>query len=101
MILCKAMIYILEHDASPDNNFVDDAPLSIIKTHNKYSAMVKAAEDQNIIEKIAWINESSMNYFLMENQNEYAGIHSVVSNATKHHKLTSSDIDYHLFGTLV
>jgi hypothetical protein len=39
----------LEHDANPDTNFVDDAPLSIIKTDENYSAMVKAAEDQNII----------------------------------------------------
>ncbi len=43
----------LEHDASPDTNFVDDAPLSIIKTDDNYSAMAKAAEDQNIIEKTA------------------------------------------------
>ncbi len=42
-----------------------------------------------------------MNYFLMENQNEHAGIQSVVSNATKHYELTSSDIDYHLLGTLL
>jgi hypothetical protein len=40
-----------------------------------------------------------MNYFLMENQNKCAGIQSVVSNATKHYELTSSDIDYHLLGT--
>jgi hypothetical protein len=61
--------------------------------------MAKAAEAHNIIEKTAWENESSMNYFLMENQNKRAGIQSVVSNTTKHDKLTSSDIDYHLFGT--
>jgi hypothetical protein len=42
-----------------------------------------------------------MNYFLMENQKERAGIQSVVSNATKHYELTSSDIDYHLLGTLL
>jgi hypothetical protein len=30
--------------------------------------MAKAAENQNIIEKTAWGNESSINYFLMENQ---------------------------------
>jgi hypothetical protein len=63
--------------------------------------MAKAAEAQNIIEKTAWGNESSMNYLLMENQNECAGIQSVVSNATKHYELTSSDIDYHLLGTLL
>jgi hypothetical protein len=40
-----------EHDASPDNNFVDDATLSIIKTDDNHSAVAKAAEDQNIIEK--------------------------------------------------
>ena len=89
----------LENDASPDNNFVHDATLSIIKTDDNSSAMVKAAENQNIIEKTAWENESSMNYFLMENQNECAGIQSVVSNAMKHYELTSSDIDYHLLGT--
>jgi hypothetical protein len=91
----------LEHDASPDNNFVDDATLSIIKTDDNYSAMAKAAEDQNIIEKTAWGNESSMKYFLVENQNKHAGIQSVVSNARKHYALTSSDIDYHLLGTLL
>ncbi len=53
------------------------------------------------IEKTAWGHESSMNYFLMENQNERAGIQSVVSNATKDYKLTSSDIDYHMLGTLL
>jgi hypothetical protein len=89
----------LEHYGSPDNNFVDDATFSIIKTDDMYSARAKAAEDQNIIEKTAWGNESSMDYFLMENQNEHAGIQSVVSNATKHYELTSSDIDYHLLGT--
>ena len=61
--------------------------------------MMKAAEAYNIIEKTAWGNESSMNYFLMENQKECAGIQSVVSNTTKHYELTSSDIDYHLLGT--
>ncbi len=35
----------------------------------------------------------------MENQNEHVGIQLVKSNATKHYKLTSSDIDYHLLGT--
>jgi hypothetical protein len=75
----------LEHYASPDDIFVDNAPLSIIKTDDNYSAMAKAAEDQNIIEKPAWGNDSSMDYFLMENQNARAGIQSVVSNATKHY----------------
>ncbi len=89
----------LENDASPDNNFVDDTTLSIIKTDDNYSAMAKAAENQNIIEKTALGNESSLDYFLMENQNKCAGIQSVVSNATKHYELTSSDIDYHLLGT--
>jgi hypothetical protein len=56
---------------------------------------------QKIIEKTAWGNESSMNHFLMENQNECAGIQSMVSNATKHNKLTSIDIDYHLLATLL
>jgi hypothetical protein len=91
----------LEHHASPDDHFVDDATLSIIKTDDNYSAMAKAAEAHNIIEKTAWGNESSMNYFLMENQKERAGIQSVVSNATKHYNLTSSDIDYHLLVTLL
>ncbi len=63
-----------EHDASPDSNFVDDATLSIIKTDDNYSAMAKAAKAHNIIEKTSWGYESSMNYFLMENQNECAGI---------------------------
>jgi hypothetical protein len=40
-----------------------------------------------------------MNYFLMENQKQRAGIQSVVSNPMKHYELTSSDIDYHLLGT--
>ncbi len=91
----------MEHHASPDDHFVDDATLSIIKTDDNYSAMAKAAEAHNIIEKTAWGNESSMNYFLMENQKERAGIQSVVSNATKHYNLTSSDIDYHLLVTLL
>ncbi len=47
----------LENDASPDNNFVHDATLSIIKTDDDYSAMAKAAENQNIIENTAWGNE--------------------------------------------
>jgi hypothetical protein len=89
----------LEHDASPDDNFL--MMQLFIKTDDNYSAMGKAAEDQNIIERTAWGNESSMNYFLMENQNKRAGIQSVVSNATKHYKLISSDIDYHLLGTLL
>jgi hypothetical protein len=89
----------LEHDASPDDNFVDEATLSVVKIDDNYCAMAKAAESNDIIEKTAWGNESSMNYFLMENQNEHAGIQSVVSNATKHNELTSSDIDYHLLGT--
>jgi hypothetical protein len=91
----------LEHDANPDNNVVDDATLSIIKTDDNYSAMMKAAEAYNIIEKTAWGNESFMNYFLMENQNKRTGIQSVVSNATKRCELTSNDIDYHLLGTLL
>ncbi len=78
----------LEHDTSPDDNFVDDATLSIMKINDNCSAMAKAAEAHNIIEKAAWGNESSMNYFLMENQNKHAGIQSVVSNAIKHYKLT-------------
>jgi hypothetical protein len=89
----------LEHDASPDNNFVDDATLSIIKTDDNYSAMANTVEDRNIIEKPAWGKESSMNYFLLENQNKRTGIQSVVSNARKHYELTSSDINYHLLGT--
>jgi hypothetical protein len=91
----------LENDASLDNNFVDDATLSIIKTDDNYSAMAKAAENQNIIEKTAWGIESSLDYFLMENQNKCTGIQSVVSNAMKHYKLTSSDFDYYLLGTLL
>jgi hypothetical protein len=87
-----------EHDASPACNFVVDATLSIIKTDDNHYAMAKAAEAHNIIEKTAWGNE---NYFLLENQNEHAGILSVVSNATKYYELTSSDIDYHLLGTLL
>ncbi len=63
--------------------------------------MMKAEQAFNIIEKTAWGNESFMNYFLMENQNKHAGIQSVMSNATKHCKLTSNDIDYHLLGTVV
>jgi hypothetical protein len=92
---------LLENDASPEDNFVDDATLSIIKTDDNYSAKAKAAEDQNIIEKTAWVNKSSMNCFLMENQNKHAGIQSVVSNATKDYELTSIDIDYHLLATLL
>ncbi len=64
----------LEHDGSQNNNIVDDATLSIIKTDSNYSAMAKAAEDQNIIKKTPRGNESSINYFLMENQTEGAGI---------------------------
>jgi hypothetical protein len=60
----------LENDASPDNNLVDDATLSIVKTIGNYSAMAKAAENQNIIEKIAWGSESSLDYFLRENQKQ-------------------------------
>ncbi len=89
----------LDHDASLEDIFVDDATLSIIKTDDNYSTMAKAAEDHNIIENTAWGNESSMNSFLVQNQNERAGIQSVVSNATKHYELTSSNIDYHLLGT--
>ena len=35
----------------------------------------------------------------MESQNKHACIRSVVSNATKHHELTSGNIDYHLLGS--
>ncbi len=91
----------LENDASPDDNFVDQATLSIIKTDDNYSAMAKAAQNQNIIEKTAWGNESSLDYFLMENQNKCAGIQSVVLNAMKRYELTSSGIGYHLLGTLL
>jgi hypothetical protein len=91
----------LENDASPDDNFVDDATLPIIKTDDNYSAMVIAAEYLSIIEKTAWGNESLLDYFLREIQNKCTGIQSVVSNATKHYKLTSRDIDYHMLGTLL
>jgi hypothetical protein len=53
------------------------------------------------LKKTAQGNESSMNCLIMENQNEHAGIQSVVSNTMKHYELTSSDIDYHLLGTLL
>ncbi len=43
----------------------------------------------------------SCRYFLRENQNKCADIQSVVSNATKHYNLTSSDIDYYMLGTLL
>ncbi len=91
----------LEHDAIPDNYFVDGATRSAIKTDDNYSAMAKAAEANDVIEKTSWGNDSSMDYFLMENQNKHTGIQSVVSNATKHNKLTLCDIDYHLLGTLL
>ncbi len=35
----------------------------------------------------------------MESQNKHAGIRSVVSNAMKYHKLTSSNVDYHFLGS--
>ncbi len=57
MVVCKTMIYIWKKVASPDNNFVDDATLSNIKTDDNYSAMAKAAANQNVIEKTNWGNE--------------------------------------------
>ncbi len=42
----------LENDTSPDNNFVDDATLSVMKTDDNYSEMAKAAEAHNIIKKL-------------------------------------------------
>jgi hypothetical protein len=35
----------------------------------------------------------------MDSQNKLTGIWSVVSNAMKHHELTSSEVDYHLLGS--
>jgi hypothetical protein len=101
MIVCKTMIYIWKM------MLVQTIILLMMQLFQSSKLMTiilqwqKAAENQNIIEKTAWGNESSMNYFLMENQNKCAGIQSVVSNATKHYELTSSDVDYHLLGTLM
>ncbi len=60
---------------------------------------MQSKDTDDIIEKTEWGNEQSMEYFLMESQNKHAGKWSVVSNTTKHHKLTSSDFDYHLLGS--
>ena len=86
-----------QHDTNPHNNLVDEETVSVLnETHR---AMTKVADNNHIIERTAWGNQSSMNYFLMENQTEHAGIKSVVSNATKRYELSTYDIDYHLLGT--
>ncbi len=84
MITCKTTICVFEH-AGQDNNFVvDKTNLSVIKTDENHSEMAWSAETNDLIEKTDLGNESSMKYFLMENQSKCACIQSVVSNAKKH-----------------
>jgi hypothetical protein len=88
-----------EHACQDDNFIVDKMNLSVIKSDENHCRMPRSAETNDLIEKTHWGNESSMKYFLMENQSKHAGIKSVVLNATKHQDLKRSDIDYHLLGT--
>jgi hypothetical protein len=60
--------------------------LSVIKSNENHCEMAQSAETNDLIGNSEWGNESSMKYFLMENQSKHAGM-SVVSNATKHQDL--------------
>ncbi len=65
-------------------------------TSETCSVIVQSNDIYDFIEKTNWGSEQSMKYFQMESKTEHAGIWSGVSNATKQHELTSSDLDYHL-----
>ncbi len=62
------------------------------------SVNAQSKDIYDLIEKTNWGSEQSMKCFQIESKTEHAGIRSVVSNATKQHELTSSDLDYHLLG---
>jgi hypothetical protein len=90
--------YLHFEHAGQDYNFVVNKKNLVIKSDENHCEMARSAETNDLFEKIDWGNESSMNYFLMENQSKHAGIQSVVSNATKHQDLKKG-MDYHLLGT--
>jgi hypothetical protein len=73
-----------EHAGQDDNFVVYKTNLSVIKSDENHCEMAHPAETNYLIDKTVWGNESSMKYFLMENQSNHAGTQSVVSNATKH-----------------
>jgi hypothetical protein len=76
---------LFEHAGQEDNVVVDKTNLSVIKSDKSHCETAQTAETNNLIEKTDWGNESSMKYFLMENQSTLARIQSVVSNAMKNH----------------
>ncbi len=59
--------------------------------------MAQSAEINDLIEKTDWGNESSMKYFLMENQACWHTVSSIECNKTL--RSEKSDIDYHLLRT--
>jgi hypothetical protein len=84
----------LEQDIADDIN-----PSKYDMDANETCSVIAQSKDiYEKIEKTNWGSEQSMKYFQMESKTEHTGIRSVVSNATKQHELTSSDLDYHLLG---
>ncbi len=65
-----------EHAGQDDNFVVDKTNISVIKSDENHFEMARSAET-NDLKKIDWGNESSLKYFLMENQRKHAGIQSV------------------------
>jgi len=89
-----------KYDLNLEQEIADDTnPSKYGMDANETCSVIAQSKDiYDLIEKTNWGSEQSMKYFQMKSKTEHAGIRSVVSNATKQHVLTSSDLDYHLLG---
>jgi hypothetical protein len=92
--------YLPKYDLSLEQDIADDTnPSKYDMDANETCSVIMQSKDiYDLIEKTNWGSEQSMKYFQMESKTEHAGIWSVVSNTTKQHELTSSNLDYHLLG---
>jgi hypothetical protein len=92
--------YLPKYDLNLEQDIADDTnPSKFDMDANETCSVITQSKDiYDLIEKTNWGSEQSMKYFQMESKTEHAGIWSVVSNATKQHESTSSDLDYHLLG---
>jgi hypothetical protein len=90
--------YLPKYDLNLEQDIANDTNPSKydMGTSETCSVIVQSNDIYDFIEKTNWGSEQSMKYFQMESKTEHAGIWSGVSNATKQHELTSSDLDYHL-----
>jgi hypothetical protein len=86
-----------EHAGRGDISVVDEMNLKVIKSDENHCEMAQSAEINDLIEKTDWGNESSMKYFLMENQACWHTVSSIECNKTL--RSEKSDIDYHLLRT--